>query len=141
MKIMGCSRAGQVLSLIKEGFLAGFSLHLLGGKAGFPSFLEAKGIIFYLYVEACLDFPWKFLGIKIFCSKLLCTGHLVTAIFFTLQNAAAPSQTQTMPAMTQAPPQSGGTMGYMGNQSVPMGYQPYNMQVRKLFQLLCCFLC
>ncbi|XP_058024555.1 hepatocyte growth factor-regulated tyrosine kinase substrate isoform X3 [Ahaetulla prasina] len=44
------------------------------------------------------------------------------------QNAAAPSQTQTMPAMTQAPPQSGGTMGYMGNQSVPMGYQPYNMQ-------------
>ncbi|XP_062976227.1 hepatocyte growth factor-regulated tyrosine kinase substrate isoform X3 [Elgaria multicarinata webbii] len=37
------------------------------------------------------------------------------------QNAPAPSQ-------TQAPPQSGGTMGYMGNQSVSMGYQPYNMQ-------------
>ncbi|XP_015679647.1 hepatocyte growth factor-regulated tyrosine kinase substrate isoform X3 [Protobothrops mucrosquamatus] len=44
------------------------------------------------------------------------------------QNAAAPSQTQTMPAMTQAAPQSGGTMGYMGSQSVSMGYQPYNMQ-------------
>ncbi|XP_053157238.1 hepatocyte growth factor-regulated tyrosine kinase substrate isoform X4 [Hemicordylus capensis] len=44
-----------------------------------------------------------------------------------LQNAAAPSQTQAIPAMTQ-PPQSGGTMGYMGNQSVSMGYQPYNMQ-------------
>ncbi|XP_015282036.1 PREDICTED: hepatocyte growth factor-regulated tyrosine kinase substrate isoform X2 [Gekko japonicus] len=36
------------------------------------------------------------------------------------QNAAAPSQTQAIPAMTQAP-QSGGTIGYMG-------YQPYNMQ-------------
>ncbi|XP_032994970.1 hepatocyte growth factor-regulated tyrosine kinase substrate isoform X5 [Lacerta agilis] len=36
------------------------------------------------------------------------------------QNAAAPSQ--TIPAMTQAP------QGYMGNQSVSMGYQPYNMQ-------------
>lgn len=52
MKITGCSRAGQVLSLIKEDF----SLLLLVEKAGFPSFLEAKGIIFYLYVEACLDF-------------------------------------------------------------------------------------
>ncbi|XP_028571563.2 hepatocyte growth factor-regulated tyrosine kinase substrate isoform X6 [Podarcis muralis] len=38
------------------------------------------------------------------------------------QNAAAPSQTQAIPAMTQAP------QGYMGNQSVSMGYQPYNMQ-------------
>lgn len=136
MKITGCSRAGQVLSLIKEDF----SLHLLVEKAAFPSFLEAKGIIFYLYVEACLDFPWKFLGIKVSAQICYVTEHLVPAIFFTLQNAAAPSQTQTMPAMTQAPPQSGGTMGYMGNQSVPMGYQPYNMQVRKLFQLLC-FLC
>ncbi|XP_077184201.1 hepatocyte growth factor-regulated tyrosine kinase substrate isoform X2 [Paroedura picta] len=44
-----------------------------------------------------------------------------------LQNAAAPSQTQAMPAMTQAP-QSGGTIGYMGSQSVSMSYQPYNMQ-------------
>ncbi|XP_042308370.1 hepatocyte growth factor-regulated tyrosine kinase substrate isoform X2 [Sceloporus undulatus] len=44
------------------------------------------------------------------------------------QNAAAPSQNQNIPTMTQAPPQSGGTMGYMGNQSVSMGYQPYNMQ-------------
>ncbi|XP_062826828.1 hepatocyte growth factor-regulated tyrosine kinase substrate isoform X2 [Anolis carolinensis] len=44
------------------------------------------------------------------------------------QNAAASSQPQTIPAMTQAPPPSGGTMGYMGNQSVSMGYQPYNMQ-------------
>ncbi|XP_066469886.1 hepatocyte growth factor-regulated tyrosine kinase substrate isoform X3 [Tiliqua scincoides] len=43
------------------------------------------------------------------------------------QNAGAPSQTQAIPPMTQAP-QSGGTMGYMGNQSVSMGYQPYNMQ-------------
>ncbi|XP_054834070.1 hepatocyte growth factor-regulated tyrosine kinase substrate isoform X1 [Eublepharis macularius] len=43
------------------------------------------------------------------------------------QNAAAPSQTQAIPAMTQAP-QSGGTIGYMGSQSVSMGYQPYNMQ-------------
>uniref|UniRef100_G1KT54 Hepatocyte growth factor-regulated tyrosine kinase substrate n=1 Tax=Anolis carolinensis TaxID=28377 RepID=G1KT54_ANOCA len=38
------------------------------------------------------------------------------------------SDPQTIPAMTQAPPPSGGTMGYMGNQSVSMGYQPYNMQ-------------
>nr|XP_034960127.1 hepatocyte growth factor-regulated tyrosine kinase substrate isoform X2 [Zootoca vivipara] len=38
------------------------------------------------------------------------------------QNAAAPAQTQAIPAMTQAP------QGYMGNQSVSMGYQPYNMQ-------------
>ncbi|XP_060109057.1 hepatocyte growth factor-regulated tyrosine kinase substrate isoform X2 [Heteronotia binoei] len=44
-----------------------------------------------------------------------------------VQNAAAPSQTQAIPAMTQAP-QSGGTIGYMGSQSVSMGYQPYNMQ-------------
>ncbi|XP_067319936.1 hepatocyte growth factor-regulated tyrosine kinase substrate isoform X3 [Anolis sagrei] len=44
------------------------------------------------------------------------------------QNAAAPSQAQSIPAMTQAPPPSGGTMGYMGNQSVSMSYQPYNMQ-------------
>nr|XP_056723317.1 hepatocyte growth factor-regulated tyrosine kinase substrate [Euleptes europaea] len=43
------------------------------------------------------------------------------------QNAAAPSQTQAIPAMTQAP-QSGGAIGYMGSQSVSMGYQPYNMQ-------------
>lgn len=34
--------------------------------------------------------------------------------------------------MTQAP-QSGSTMGYMGNQSGSMGYQPYNMQVRKFY--------
>lgn len=87
---------------------------------------------FVCIIEADLDFLWKFLGIKIFYSKLLCREHLGPAIFFTLQNAAAPSQTQTMPPMTQAAPQSGGTMGYMGSQSVSMGYQPYNMQVRKL---------
>ncbi|XP_051490960.1 hepatocyte growth factor-regulated tyrosine kinase substrate isoform X1 [Apus apus] len=36
------------------------------------------------------------------------------------------SQSQTIPAMSQAP--QSGTMGYMGNQSVSMGYQPYSMQ-------------
>ncbi|XP_072882425.1 hepatocyte growth factor-regulated tyrosine kinase substrate isoform X4 [Hemitrygon akajei] len=35
------------------------------------------------------------------------------------------SQAQNMPALPQS--QSGG-LGYMGSQSVPMGYQPYNMQ-------------
>ncbi|XP_072098729.1 hepatocyte growth factor-regulated tyrosine kinase substrate isoform X5 [Mobula birostris] len=39
------------------------------------------------------------------------------------QNVA--SQAQNMPALPQS--QSGG-LGYMGSQSVPMGYQPYNMQ-------------
>lgn len=33
---------------------------------------------------------------------------------------------QSLPAISQ-PPQSG-TMGYMGSQSVSMGYQPYSMQ-------------
>uniref|UniRef100_A0A8C8S637 Hepatocyte growth factor-regulated tyrosine kinase substrate n=1 Tax=Pelusios castaneus TaxID=367368 RepID=A0A8C8S637_9SAUR len=37
------------------------------------------------------------------------------------QNAAA--QSQSIPAISQAPPS-----GYMGSQSVSMGYQPYNMQ-------------
>ncbi|XP_033895313.3 hepatocyte growth factor-regulated tyrosine kinase substrate isoform X10 [Acipenser ruthenus] len=37
-----------------------------------------------------------------------------------------PSQAQNIPPISQ-PPQSSG-MGYMGPQSVPMGYQPYNMQ-------------
>uniref|UniRef100_A0A8D0L7J4 Hepatocyte growth factor-regulated tyrosine kinase substrate n=1 Tax=Sphenodon punctatus TaxID=8508 RepID=A0A8D0L7J4_SPHPU len=41
------------------------------------------------------------------------------------QNAAA-SQTQNIPAMTQAP--QSGAMSYMGSQPVSMGYQPYNMQ-------------
>ncbi|XP_043352471.1 hepatocyte growth factor-regulated tyrosine kinase substrate isoform X7 [Dermochelys coriacea] len=40
------------------------------------------------------------------------------------QNAA--SQSQSIPAISQAP--QSGTMGYMGSQSVSMGYQPYNMQ-------------
>ncbi|KAM4662973.1 hepatocyte growth factor-regulated tyrosine kinase substrate isoform 2-T2 [Discoglossus pictus] len=38
------------------------------------------------------------------------------------QNAAS----QSLPPMSQNPPAGG--MGYMGAQSVPMGYQPYNMQ-------------
>ncbi|XP_041077745.1 hepatocyte growth factor-regulated tyrosine kinase substrate-like isoform X5 [Polyodon spathula] len=40
------------------------------------------------------------------------------------QNVA--SQSQNIPPISQ-PPQSSG-MGYMGPQSMPMGYQPYNMQ-------------
>ncbi|XP_065418973.1 hepatocyte growth factor-regulated tyrosine kinase substrate isoform X4 [Chrysemys picta bellii] len=40
------------------------------------------------------------------------------------QNAG--SQSQSIPAISQAP--QSGTMGYMGSQSVSMGYQPYNMQ-------------
>ncbi|KAM8991806.1 hepatocyte growth factor-regulated tyrosine kinase substrate isoform 2-T2 [Ara ararauna] len=39
---------------------------------------------------------------------------------------SAASQSQSIPAISQAP-QSGG-MGYMGTQSVSMGYQPYSMQ-------------
>ncbi|XP_069511364.1 hepatocyte growth factor-regulated tyrosine kinase substrate isoform X3 [Ambystoma mexicanum] len=40
------------------------------------------------------------------------------------QNAA--SQPQVVPPLPQNPPPAG--MGYMGGQSVPMGYQQYNMQ-------------
>ncbi|XP_053939078.1 hepatocyte growth factor-regulated tyrosine kinase substrate isoform X2 [Cuculus canorus] len=40
------------------------------------------------------------------------------------QNAA--SQSQSIPAISQAP--QSGAMGYMGNQSVSIGYQPYGMQ-------------
>ena len=43
------------------------------------------------------------------------------------QNVASQAP-QSLPAISQ-PPQSG-TMGYMGSQSVSMGYQPYSMQVR-----------
>ncbi|KAM4761883.1 LOW QUALITY PROTEIN: hepatocyte growth factor-regulated tyrosine kinase substrate [Cyanocitta cristata] len=38
----------------------------------------------------------------------------------------AASQSQSIPAISQAP--QSGTMGYMGSQSVSMGYQPYSMQ-------------
>ncbi|NXL38202.1 HGS kinase, partial [Glaucidium brasilianum] len=38
----------------------------------------------------------------------------------------AASQSQSIPAISQAP--QSGTMGYMGSQSVSMGYQPYGMQ-------------
>uniref|UniRef100_A0A674GR15 Hepatocyte growth factor-regulated tyrosine kinase substrate n=1 Tax=Taeniopygia guttata TaxID=59729 RepID=A0A674GR15_TAEGU len=38
----------------------------------------------------------------------------------------AVSQSQSIPAISQAP--QSGTMGYMGSQSVSMGYQPYSMQ-------------
>ncbi|RXM37445.1 Hepatocyte growth factor-regulated tyrosine kinase substrate [Acipenser ruthenus] len=41
-------------------------------------------------------------------------------------STTVPSQAQNIPPISQ-PPQSSG-MGYMGPQSVPMGYQPYNMQ-------------
>ncbi|XP_075025348.1 hepatocyte growth factor-regulated tyrosine kinase substrate isoform X1 [Calonectris borealis] len=39
---------------------------------------------------------------------------------------SAASQSQSIPAISQAP--QSGTMGYMGSQSVSMGYQPYGMQ-------------
>ncbi|NXE39628.1 HGS kinase, partial [Ptilorrhoa leucosticta] len=42
------------------------------------------------------------------------------------QGYQATSQSQSIPAMSQAP--QSGTMGYMGSQSVSMGYQPYSMQ-------------
>ncbi|NWT15096.1 HGS kinase, partial [Vireo altiloquus] len=42
------------------------------------------------------------------------------------QGYQATSQSQSIPAISQAP--QSGTMGYMGTQSVSMGYQPYNMQ-------------
>ncbi|KAM6297623.1 LOW QUALITY PROTEIN: hepatocyte growth factor-regulated tyrosine kinase substrate [Aegotheles albertisi] len=42
------------------------------------------------------------------------------------QGYQATSQSQSIPAISQAP--QSGTMGYMGNQSVSMGYQPYGMQ-------------
>ncbi|NXW93317.1 HGS kinase, partial [Alopecoenas beccarii] len=41
-------------------------------------------------------------------------------------SASAASQSQSIPAISQAP--QAGTMGYMGSQSVSMGYQPYGMQ-------------
>lgn len=53
-----------------------------------------------------------------------CLGHLSPAAF-PPQNAA--SQSQSIPAISQAP--QSGAMGYMGSQSVSMGYQPYGMQV------------
>lgn len=40
---------------------------------------------------------------------------------------SAASQSQSIPAISQAP--QSGAMGYMGSQSVSMGYQPYGMQV------------
>ncbi|NXE83166.1 HGS kinase, partial [Cochlearius cochlearius] len=39
---------------------------------------------------------------------------------------SAASQSQSIPAISQAP--QSGAMGYMGSQSVSMGYQPYGMQ-------------
>ncbi|NXX35210.1 HGS kinase, partial [Nicator chloris] len=42
------------------------------------------------------------------------------------QGYQATSQSQSIPAISQAP--QSGTMGYMGSQSVSMGYQPYSMQ-------------
>lgn len=39
---------------------------------------------------------------------------------------SAASQSQSIPAISQAP--QSGAMGYMGTQSVSMGYQPYSMQ-------------
>ncbi|NWW26526.1 HGS kinase, partial [Falcunculus frontatus] len=42
------------------------------------------------------------------------------------QGYQATSQSQSIPAISQAPQSS--TMGYMGSQSVSMGYQPYSMQ-------------
>lgn len=44
-----------------------------------------------------------------------------------LSPQTAASQSQSIPAISQAP--QSGTMGYMGSQSVSMGYQPYSMQV------------
>lgn len=44
-----------------------------------------------------------------------------------LSPQTAVSQSQSIPAISQAP--QSGTMGYMGSQSVSMGYQPYSMQV------------
>ncbi|NXD17972.1 HGS kinase, partial [Nothocercus nigrocapillus] len=42
------------------------------------------------------------------------------------QGYQATSQAQSLPPLSQTP--QSGTMGYMGSQSVSMGYQPYNMQ-------------
>ncbi|NXV20305.1 HGS kinase, partial [Cepphus grylle] len=42
------------------------------------------------------------------------------------QGYQATSQSQSIPAISQAP--QSGSMGYMGSQSVSMGYQPYGMQ-------------
>ncbi|NWT06318.1 HGS kinase, partial [Mionectes macconnelli] len=42
------------------------------------------------------------------------------------QGYQATSQSQSIPAISQAP--QSGAMGYMGSQSVSMGYQPYGMQ-------------
>lgn len=47
---------------------------------------------------------------------------------FPPQNVASQAP-QSLPSISQ-PPQSS-TMGYMGSQSVSMGYQPYNMQVQR----------
>ncbi|NXL59537.1 HGS kinase, partial [Chordeiles acutipennis] len=42
------------------------------------------------------------------------------------QQLSAASQSQSIPAISQAP--QAGAMGYLGSQSVSMGYQPYSMQ-------------
>ncbi|NXE30451.1 HGS kinase, partial [Ardeotis kori] len=44
----------------------------------------------------------------------------------TSPSQSAASQSQSIPAISQAP--QSGAMGYMGSQSVSMGYQPYGMQ-------------
>lgn len=53
--------------------------------------------------------------------------HLVPTSPLPSQNVASQAP-QSLPAISQPPPS--GTMGYVGSQSVSLGYQPYSMQVR-----------
>ncbi|KAI1232534.1 hypothetical protein IHE44_0007002 [Lamprotornis superbus] len=73
---------------------------------------------------------WKWAGVRSSsglkglvwrCEPLLPVPPLTS-----LSPQTAASQSQSIPAISQAP--QSGTMGYMGNQSVSMGYQPYSMQ-------------
>lgn len=66
-----------------------------------------------------------FKGLVWRCEALLSAPPLTS-----LSPQTAASQSQSIPAISQAP--QSGTMGYMGNQSVSMGYQPYSMQVSAL---------
>lgn len=69
-----------------------------------------------------LDPVLGFKGLVWRCEALLPAPPLTS-----LSPQTAASQSQSIPAISQAP--QSGTMGYMGNQSVSMGYQPYSMQV------------
>lgn len=73
---------------------------------------------------------WKWAGVTSSSGLRGLVGRsepLFVAPLTSLSPQTAASQSQSIPAISQAP--QSGTMGYMGSQSVSMGYQPYSMQV------------